>query len=126
MNSEKHRIDVHVNVQYIKTQSRPQDNHYVFSYTIHIINKGTESAQLVSRHWIITNADGQTQEVRGSGVVGEHPDLKPGEDFTYTSGTVISTPVGSMQGSYQMRTSDGQIFNANIKPFTLAQPNILH
>lgn len=124
--TDKYKISIDVTVQYIEAQSAPDDERYVFSYTINILNKGTETAQLISRHWIITDADGKTQEVKGPGVVGEHPYLKPGEDFTYTSGTIIQTPVGSMQGSYQMKAGDGQMFDAEIQPFTLAKPGFLH
>lgn len=126
MESEKYNIAIDVSVQYVSEQSNPEQNRYVFAYTINIINKGSIDAQLLSRHWLITDAEGKTQEVRGPGVVGEHPHLKPGDDFTYTSGTVIETPVGSMQGSYQMKAGDGTLFNAEISPFSLAQPNILH
>jgi len=126
MESEKYNIAIDVSVQYVSEQSNPDQNRYVFAYTINILNKGTIDAQLLSRHWLITDAEGKTQEVRGPGVVGEHPHLKPGDDFTYTSGTVIETPVGSMQGSYQMKAGDGTVFNAEIDPFSLAQPNILH
>lgn len=125
-NADKYNISIDAKVQYIKEQSAPSENRYVFSYTINMLNKGTESAQLISRHWIITDAEGKTQEVKGPGVVGEHPYLKPGEDFTYTSGTIINTPVGSMQGSYQMKAGDGQMFDAEIHPFTLALPSFLH
>ncbi len=124
--ADKYNISINVNVQYIEAQSAPNDDRYVFSYTINILNKGTETAQLMSRHWIITDAEGKTQEVKGPGVVGEHPNLKPGEDFTYTSGTIIKTPVGSMHGSYQMKAADGQMFDAEIQPFTLAKPRFLH
>ncbi len=124
--ADKYNISINVNVQYIEAQSAPDDERYVFSYTINILNKGTETAQLMSRHWIITDAEGKTQEVKGPGVVGEHPNLKPGEDFTYTSGTIIKTPVGSMHGSYQMKAADGQMFDAEIQPFTLAKPRFLH
>lgn len=125
-NINKYHISIDVKVQYIEEQSSAGDNRYVFSYTINMLNKGTEPAQLISRHWIITDAEGKTQEVKGPGVVGEHPYLKPGEDFTYTSGTIIHTPVGSMQGSYQMKASDGQMFDAEIHPFTLSKPKFLH
>ena len=124
--ASKYNISINVTVQYIEAQSAPDDERYVFSYTINILNKGTETAQLISRHWIITDADGKSQEVKGQGVVGEHPYLKPGEDFTYTSGTIIKTPVGSMHGSYQMKAGDGQMFDAEIHPFTLAKPSFLH
>lgn len=122
----KYNISIDVEVQYIEEQSSPNDDRYVFSYTINMLNKGSETAQLISRHWIITDAEGKTQEVKGPGVVGEHPYLKPGEDFTYTSGTIINTPVGSMQGSYQMKAGDGQMFDAEINPFTLSKPQFLH
>ncbi len=88
-NSDKYNIAIDVDVQYIEEQSAPGEERYVFSYTINILNKGTEAAQLISRHWIITNAEGQTQEVKGLGVVGEHPYLKPGEDFTYTPAPLL-------------------------------------
>lgn len=123
---EKYNIQVEVQVQYIEAQSLPANDHYVFSYTINILNKGNIGAQLISRHWIITDAEGKTQEVKGPGVVGEHPYLQPGEDFTYTSGTAINSPVGSMQGSYQMKAEDGKMFDAEISPFTLAKPQFLH
>ena len=124
--SDKYNIAVNVSVQYIKEQSLPENDRYVFAYTINILNRGSVAVKLLSRHWLITDAEGKVQEVRGSGVVGEHPDLKPGEDFTYTSGAVIETPVGSMQGSYQMQAGDGTTFDAEIAAFSLAQPNILH
>lgn len=122
----KYDIAVNVRVQYIKEQSIPENNRYVFAYTINILNKGDVEVKLVSRHWLITDAEGKSQEVRGSGVVGQNPELKPGEDFTYTSGTVIETPVGSMQGSYQMEAVDGTLFDAEIGAFSLANPALLH
>jgi len=125
-NIEKYNILINVAVQYIKEQSSPAKNRYVFSYTINILNNGSITAQLISRHWIITDSEGKAEEVKGPGVVGEQPLLKPGEDFTYTSGTIIRTPVGSMQGSYQMKAVDGQLFDAEIKPFTLSLPGFLH
>ncbi|MFK5893964.1 MAG: Co2+/Mg2+ efflux protein ApaG [Pseudomonadota bacterium] len=124
--TDKYNIAVNVSVQYIKEQSMPEKKRYVFAYTINILNRGSVAVRLLSRHWLITDAEGKVQEVRGSGVVGEHPDLKPGEDFTYTSGAIIETPVGSMQGSYQMQAGDGTTFDAEIAAFSLAQPNILH
>lgn len=123
---EKYNINVTVAVKYIKEQSNPDNNQYVFTYTINITNVGHETVKLLSRHWIITDADGKVQEVRGPGVVGQHPHLQPGESFTYTSGSVIETPIGSMQGSYQMEADDGILFDAEIEPFSLSQPNILH
>lgn len=120
--------DIHVTAEtrYIAAESDPDNNHYVFAYTVHIQNNGNIGAKLISRHWIITDADNQTQEVKGEGVVGEQPYLQVGESFTYTSGTMIETPVGTMHGSYQMAANDGHQFDALIEPFTLAMPRILN
>lgn len=117
---------VSVVTSYIPEQSDPDNDRFAFAYTITIKNEGTVPAKLLSRHWIITDADGNAQEVRGEGVVGEQPYLRPGEDFEYTSGTLLDTPVGSMQGSYQMLADDGQEFECPIAPFTLSMPNKLH
>jgi ApaG protein len=117
---------VSVVTQYIPEQSDPENEKYVFAYTITIKNEGTIPARLLTRHWIITNADGKTQEVQGEGVVGEQPHLQPGEGFKYTSGTMLETPVGSMHGTYHMLADDGQEFDCPIKPFTLSVPNKLH
>jgi ApaG protein len=119
-------IDVDVITQYIEEQSSPEENRFVFSYTITIRNTGTLAAKLLTRHWIINDANGNVQEVHGEGVVGEQPYLRPKESFEYTSGTVIETPVGSMEGSYQMVTDNGFAFDANIPAFTLSLPNALH
>jgi ApaG protein len=100
--------------------------HYVFSYTVTIVNDGTLPAKLLTRHWVITDADGEIQEVKGDGVVGEQPYLKPGEGFQYTSGTLMKTPMGSMQGSYQMLADDGNKFDATIPEFYLVVPNTMH
>lgn len=124
--SEQHNITVDVTSTHIKEQSDANAERYVFTYTVTIRNEGLMAAQLLSRHWIITNADGKTQEVRGDGVVGEQPNLNPGDSFQYTSGTMLETPVGSMQGSYQMQADDGTTFDAEIKSFTLSVPNALH
>ena len=124
--NDKYNISIDVAVQYIKEQSLPDNNRYVFSYTINILNTGLIAAQLISRHWIITDSEAKSEEVKGPGVVGEQPLLQPGEDFTYTSGTIIRTPVGSMQGSYQMKALDGHTFDAEITPFTLSLPGFLH
>ena len=124
--SEQHNITVDVTSTHIKEQSDANAERYVFTYTVTIHNEGLMAAQLLSRHWIITNADGKTQEVRGDGVVGEQPNLNPGDSFQYTSGTMLETPVGSMQGSDQMQADDGTTFDAEIKPFTLSVPNALH
>jgi len=127
MSSEDpHNITIEVKTSYIEGQSEPDNERYVFSYTITIRNEGGIPAQLLSRHWLITDANGHTQEVRGEGVVGEQPRLKPGEGFQYTSGTMIATPVGSMSGEYQMVDEYGDEFDAVIPTFTLAIPRTLH
>jgi ApaG protein len=123
---EPYRIHIDVETRYIADQSSPAHSRYVFAYTITIHNAGTVAAQLLRRHWIITDANGRVQEVRGDGVVGEQPHLRPGEAFRYTSGAVIETPVGSMHGSYQMRADDGTLFDAPIEPFSLSMPRSLH
>ena len=120
------RIKVEVETAFLAEQSAPQDNRYVFSYTITIRNQGLVAARLLTRHWIITDSNGKVQEVRGNGVVGEQPHLKPGQGFRYSSGTVIETPVGAMQGSYQMEDDAGDRFDAPIAPFRLAMPGILN
>lgn len=119
-------IRIRVQTRYLDDQSSPEDQRYVFSYTISISNQGSQSAQLVDRHWRITDADGGIEEVRGKGVVGKQPNLEPGAEFQYTSGTVLKTPVGSMEGSYGMLSADGQSFDAPIAPFSLAVPHMLH
>ncbi len=121
-----YEIDVKVDTLYLPSESDPDSNRYVFAYTITIENQGTVPAQLLTRHWIITDANGKVQEVKGDGVVGEQPHLKPGEGFQYTSGTVLETPIGTMEGSYQMLADDGKSFDAEIKPFTLSAPRVLH
>ncbi len=127
MNQESlHQIAVLVETDYIENQSAPDKQRYVFSYTITIRNDGSEAAKLLNRHWIITDADGKVQEVKGKGVVGEQPHLRPGETFRYTSGTVLGTPVGSMQGIYDMVDNAGNHFDALIPPFSLARPGSLH
>jgi len=124
--SRKYEIAVAAVTQYLDEQSDPSNERYVFSYTITIRNTGNVAAQLISRHWIITDAEGHVQEVRGLGVVGHQPFLKPGESFEYTSGCALATPVGTMQGSYQMTAEDGTQFEAPIAEFTLAMPRVLH
>lgn len=126
MDTNLHRIGIAVETDYLESQSDPDDQRFVFSYTITIRNEGTVPAKLLNRHWIITDADGNTQEVKGEGVVGEQPHLDPGQGFRYSSGAVIKTPVGAMQGSYEMLTDDGERFEAPIEPFTLAKPGLLH
>lgn len=126
--AEGNRNDIRIGVEtvYIPEQSDPASDRYVFAYTITISNHGTGAAQLISRHWIITDAENRVQEVRGLGVVGEQPFLKPGERFQYTSGTSLATPVGTMRGSYQMVSEDGDKFDADIPAFTLSMPRVLH
>lgn len=127
MAQEKHfEIAVGTTTQYLADQSDESADRYVFSYTITIRNSGNATAQLISRHWIITDARGQVQEVRGLGVVGAQPTLRPGESFEYTSGTSIATPVGTMRGTYQMVGEDGTRFDAAIPEFTLSVPRVLH
>ena len=127
MDTEKeHNITVEVETDYIEGQSEPDNERYVFSYTITIRNEGGAPAQLLSRHWLITDANGNVQEVKGEGVVGEQPHLEPGERFRYSSGTVLETPVGSMQGMYRMETDEGTSFDVPIEPFALAVPGLLH
>jgi ApaG protein len=123
---EKYHITVTPRVVYLPEQSDEAAGRYVFSYTITITNTGEISAQLISRHWIITDANRSRQEVRGLGVVGEQPLLKPGDSFEYTSGTAISTPVGTMRGTYQMVAEDGHQFDAEIPEFVLSMPRTLH
>ena len=126
--SEIKQYDIRVNVktEYLPSESDEDNSRFVFAYTIEVENHGSEPAKLLSRHWIITDAENRVQEVKGKGVIGEQPYLKQGESFSYTSGTMIETPVGSMQGTYQMTSDDGHTFDAEIKPFTLAVPGILH
>jgi ApaG protein len=126
MTENSNKINIEVIPAYIKEQSDPTNNHYVFSYTVTIRNDGDQPARLLTRHWVITDGDGQVQEVRGEGVIGEQPHLQPGEGFQYTSGTFMNTPVGTMQGSYQMIADDGEKFDAEIPSFTLSVPNVLH
>ncbi len=121
-----HRICVEVSTNYVDDQSKPDKDRYVFSYTITIRNDGKVAARLMTRHWIITDANGKVQEVRGEGVVGEQPYLLPGQGFRYQSAAVLETPVGAMQGSYQMVADDGARFEAPIAAFTLAMPGLLH
>ena len=123
--NEPHKIRVEVETYYLDEQSSPSEQRYVFSYTITIKNEGELPAKLLTRHWIITDANGKVKEVRGEGVVGEQPHLEPGQGFRYSSGAVLETPVGTMQGSYQMVDDEGQRFDAPIPPFRLAIPGIL-
>jgi len=125
-NQKKYEISVSPEAQYLADQSDEPAGRFVFAYTITLRNTGTVPAQLISRHWIITDANSQIQEVRGLGVVGEQPLLAPGESFQYTSGAAIATPVGTMRGTYQMVAEDGTRFDAPIPEFTLSIPRTLH
>jgi ApaG protein len=126
--AEQSKYDVSVNARavYLPDESDEAQARFVFAYTITITNTGTVAAQLVSRHWIITDSDNKVQEVRGLGVVGQQPLLQPQESFEYTSGAAIATPVGTMRGSYQMVAEDGMRFDASIPEFTLSAPRVLH
>jgi len=126
--AQEKRYDIAVSAatRYLADQSDETTGRYVFAYTITLRNAGSASAQLISRHWVLTDAQGLVQEVRGLGVVGAQPMLKPGESFEYTSGTSIATPVGTMRGTYQMVAEDGTQFDAPIPEFTLSVPRVLH
>lgn len=126
MTKQHCEISIEVVTDYIDDQSEPDVGRYVFAYTITIANRGKSPAKLLSRHWVITDANGKVQEVRGDGVVGEQPHLNPGEKFRYSSGAVLETPVGAMQGTYRMESENGTPFDAPIPPFTLAVPGVLH
>jgi ApaG protein len=117
---------VTVKTQYLADQSNIDASQYVFSYTIQITNTGKVAAQLISRHWVITDANNKVQEVRGLGVVGDQPLLEPGASYEYTSGTMLNTPVGTMHGTYQFTAVDGTQFDVEIPTFTLAMPRVLH
>ncbi len=123
---KRYQVTVIPTVQYLADQSDEKAGRYVFAYTINIRNTGDATAQLISRHWVITDSQGLVQEVRGLGVVGAQPVLQPGEQHEYTSGTAIATPVGTMRGSYQMVAEDGTRFEAPIPEFTLSVPRVLH
>jgi len=125
-NGRRYEMTVSASVQYLSEQSNEKAGRYVFAYTINILNTGNATAQLISRHWIITDSQGLVQEVRGLGVVGAQPVLRPGERHEYSSGTAIATPVGTMRGSYQMVAEDGTRFEAVIPEFTLSVPRVLH
>lgn len=119
-------FEIMVKTEYLDKQSNPEDSRFVFAYTIRILNKSKTPAQLLRRHWIITDANGEIMEVRGNGVVGEQPWIAPGEEYKYTSGTVLNEIMGCMEGSYMMCGEDGVEFEAHIPVFTLAQPDKLH
>jgi len=124
--SKKHLIEIDAVTHFLESQSSPDSDRYVFAYTITIRNGGEAAAKLLSRHWVITDANGKVQEVQGDGVVGEQPHLSPGEYFRYTSAALIETPVGVMRGEYRMLSDEGEYFEAKIPPFTLSIPRTLH
>jgi ApaG protein len=126
MGAEKQQIDIDVKTAYVAEQSEPSRNQYVFAYTINVTNRSDAVAQLISRHWIITDAEDKVQEVKGLGVVGRQPLLAPGESFEYTSSATLATSMGTMRGTYQMVSEDGSAFEVPIPPFTLSVPRILH
>ncbi|HVF33739.1 MAG TPA: Co2+/Mg2+ efflux protein ApaG [Candidatus Saccharimonadia bacterium] len=123
---QPHDIKVSVETRFLDDQSAPRENRFVFAYTVTISNRGGVAARLLSRHWVITDANGKVQEVRGEGVVGEQPWMRPGDDFQYTSGAVLETAVGTMTGTYEMLSDDGTRFDAAIPAFTLSVPRTLH
>ena len=124
--SNSYEVDIEVETSYMAEHSEPDEDRYVFAYTITLVNKGSISATLLSRRWVITDSENHTEEVEGDGVVGEQPTLQPGEGFRYTSGTVIETPVGTMHGIYRMVAEDGQTFDTDIPEFVLSAPRVLH
>ena len=124
--SEEYNILVSVETHYLEDRSDPSEDRFVFAYTITITNRGTKGAQLLRRHWIVSDSNERVQDVRGDGVVGEQPHLNPGESYRYTSGTVLETPVGTMEGSYQMVADDGTPFDAEIPLFVLSAKRTLH
>ena len=127
MESEsRYRIEISAQSLYLEEQSEPEEDRFVFAYTVTIRNVGGVAAQLLTRHWVITDANGHVEEVHGEGVVGKQPRLEPGEGFQYTSAAAISTPVGAMQGSYRMQADDGESFDAEIPAFGLSIPSALH
>lgn len=120
------KIAISVETEYLADESDLKNEQHVFLYTITIANEGELPARLLGRHWLITDGDGNTQEIRGEGVVGEQPQVKPGENYQYTSYAIINTPIGSMVGSYQMISEDGRLFDAEIPTFRLANPLLIH
>ena len=124
--AKRYEVTIVPKSTYVEDQSDPAKNQYVFAYTITLTNTGNVAVQLVSRHWVITDANSKVIEVKGLGVVGQQPQLKPGESFEYTSGTHLETAVGTMRGTYQMVADDGKEFDAPIPPFTLSVPRVLH
>ena len=126
MDTTDYALEINVATRFLDEQSVPADGHFVFAYTIRILNRGKVPARLIARHWVITDANGKVQEVRGEGVVGEQPWLRPGDDFEYSSGAVLETAHGTMQGSYDMLADDGTRFDAPIAMFSLSIPRTVH
>lgn len=126
MSDPRYQVDVSVTTRFLAEQSQPEHDRFAFAYSITVINNGSLPARLLSRHWIITDGDGHVEEVRGEGVVGQQPLIDAGKSHSYSSGTVMTTKVGTMQGTYQMLAEDGTRFDAVIKPFRLAVPGALH
>ena len=126
MSSSRYAIAVRARSRYLDDQSDPSQPRFVFGYTVTLRNEGAVAAQLLTRHWIITDGNGKVEEVHGEGVVGQQPTLQPGEGFEYSSGAVLETAIGSMRGSYQMLAEDGTRFDAPIAPFTLSVPRALN
>lgn len=126
MSDSRYQVDVSVVTRYLPDQSQPEHDRFAFAYTITVQNNGKVAAKLLSRHWVITDGDGHVEHVRGEGVVGQQPSINVGKSHVYTSGTVMTTKVGTMQGTYQMLADDGKHFDAVIKPFRLAVPGVLH
>lgn len=125
-NDTRYNINISVQSEYLPEQSDTDSNRWVFAYHVTIRNEGEQPAKLLTRHWVITDAEERTQEVHGEGVIGEQPRIEPGQEYRYTSGAVLETSVGTMHGSYQMLAEDGTCFDAEIPPFTLAPPNTIH
>lgn len=122
----RNSIRISVRSEYLPEQSDAESNRWVFAYHVTIRNEGEQTARLLTRHWVITDAEERTQEVHGEGVIGEQPSISPGDEYQYSSGAVLETSVGTMHGSYQMLAEDGTCFDAEIPPFTLAPPNTIH
>ena len=122
----KNPIAISVSTEYLDNQSKPEDGRYVFAYHISIENRGSLAVQLLSRHWIIVDANQERKEVRGLGVIGEQPTLAPGDIYNYTSGVVLATPIGTMEGTYQLTYDEGEPFDAAIEPFLLSMPHAVH
>jgi ApaG protein len=126
MSNQNHQIAVHVRTEYLESRSFPEKGQFAFAYHVTLVNQGLKPAKLITRHWIIVDANQQKKEVRGAGVVGKSPLLEAGDTFSYSSGVILETPVGTMQGSYQMLDDQGNTFDASIAPFLLSVKNAVH